>query len=291
MKKQKFYQHQLRLIHKELIQYIKCKRNKEQEKRHIANLLRKKYSKELQERKHQLKLIHKELKLVIKTNQQKEEELNRIRNQTKKENTYLDSKLKFNSMISNLSSIDETCSNLQHSFNQTSKKQYNLFSIKLSSLLYSPLTIDRVGCILRYKKNNTFYYILNKSNRNYLSDFGGGIKKNEHWKNGFYRELEEEGPWMKEYIETYIETEINTFSFLKTSKTRKRKTEVNQLLILIDLYKEPEFISTFYKTHEVEELYILNSSQLLYTFNYEYRLNYGLLQLKKIVLNDMLNIN
>ena len=87
----------------------------------------------------------------------------------------------------------------------------------------------------------------------------------------------------------YIETEINIQSFLSKSEfNRSGNKNANQLLILIDLYKEPEFISNFYKTDEVQELIVLNSKQLLNTFEYKTSINSGLLQLKKIVLNGLI---
>ena len=166
----------------------------------------------------------------------------------------------------------------------------NLISLHSLHSLNS-LQIVRAGCILRYKKNNIFYYILNKSNRNYLSDFGGGVSKNEGWKAGLYRELEEECPWMKEYIEMYIDTEINIQLFLEQSKLGKcSESVVNKLLILIDLYDEPEYITQFHKTYEVKELIVLNSQQLKDSFKYKTILNYGMLHLKKLVSNGSIDL-
>jgi len=232
-----------------------------------------------------LKLIHFELKLKIKTKRKK-------KSKDRGENN-------FNNMLTTILNIDNEEVKEEVDNEEVNEEEDNEVECKkcdfISLQSLSNLPIVRVGCILRYKKNNTFYYILNKSNRNYLSDFGGGVSKNEGWKAGLYRELEEECPWMKEYIEMHIESEINIQLFLQKSKSSKFRGEndtesVNQLLILIDLYEEPNYLSQFYKTDEVQELIVLNSKQLLNTFKYKTTINYGILQLKKLVLNGYIKL-
>ena len=223
--------------------------------------------------KDHLKLVHFELKLKLK-----------FKNNENKFNTILLSlKKEVENEVENEVVKDNVVKNKVN-------KVENLISLHSLHSLNS-LQIVRAGCILRYKKNNTFHYILNKSNRNYLSDFGGGIKKNESWKDGLYRELKEECPWMKEYIEMHIETEINIQLFLEQSKVGKcSESVINKLLIVIDLYNEPEYITQFHKTDEVKDLIVLNSQQLKDSFKYKTILNYGILQLKNLVSNGSIDL-
>ena len=334
-KKEKFYRHQLKLVHSELKKWFKYKQYREDKKKHLEKLERKekqdklyvenlerkkrnvekrhKFHTEKLERKeknkcvnkvlqllnleykksypkintnsildclktsikidlnNQLKLVHHELKLKIKS--------------IRKKNSTNNSEHNFNTMI--ISILNEENNQLKNKENEVENVCKNINISNLSQDLY----ISRVGCILRYNKNNNFFYILNKSNRNYLSDFGGGIKTKEDWKTGFYRELEEECPWMKEYIEMHVETGINIHYFLsKLEYNRSGIKNAKQLLILINLYNEPEFIYKFYKTDEVQELILLNSKQLLNTFNYIESINSGIFQLKNIVLNGLFQI-
>jgi hypothetical protein len=327
IKKEKFYHHQLKLVHSELKKLFKYKQYNEDEKRHIENLERKKRNVEKRHKFHteklerkeknkcvnkvlqllnleykksypkintnsildclktsikidlnnQLKLVHHELKLKIKSIWKKNSTNNSERN--------------FNNMITSiLNEENKEENNKQNKINNGKNCENNININNLPQDVY----INRVGCILRYykdNKDNNFYYILNKSNRNYLSDFGGGIKTKEDWKTGFYRELEEECPWMKEYIEMHVETEINIHYFLsKAEYNQSGIKNAKQLLILIDLYNEPEFISNFYKTNEVQELIVLNSKQLSNTFNYKKSINSGIFQLKNIVSNHLIQL-
>jgi hypothetical protein len=59
----------------------------------------------------------------------------------------------------------------------------------------------RAGIIPFFYENFQPYYLLNMSDRELLSDFGGGIKKKQKIYDGFVRELDEEIPkWKNELI-------------------------------------------------------------------------------------------
>lgn len=142
------------------------------------------------------------------------------------------------------------------------------------------VNIDRAGCILRYPiDEHRFEYVLNRSNYDYLSDFGGGVRDKETWKEGLTRELLEECPWMYEDIIELLFKKESTYSiFLQTTKGEKN----NRLLILIDVPEKPSFLTEFHPTKDVKELVLLSSEQLLRAFMFTSGINYGILQLKKI---------
>jgi len=144
--------------------------------------------------------------------------------------------------------------------------------------------ISRVGCIIRYlSEEDTYTYLLNRSNQNYLSDFGGGIRQKESWIEGFSRELTEECPWMKENIIQSLCSGNDTLFFLEVS----RKNTV-RLLILITYTKRPTYLSLFHPTQEVKELVTMLEHQLVQTFTSTIGLNYGLLQLRRVVRQGLL---
>ncbi len=87
----------------------------------------------------------------------------------------------------------------------------------------------------------------------------------------------------------HIETEINIQLFLEKAG-KCSESVIYNLLIVIDLYQEPEYITQFHKTDEVKELIVLNSQQLKDSFKYITILNYGILQLKKLVLNGSIDL-
>ncbi len=178
-------------------------------------------------------------------------------------------------------------------------------TIQINNSEIDLFNINRVGCIIKWKVNNNWSYLLNKSSGNFISDFGGGIKKKEFWKDGFYRELSEECDWMKDFIIHFIETN-NFSSFLFQKINSKNTIHYSQLLIIIDIsntilldytiFKEslfnyqikvPIILKHFYPTKEIKELLILSTNQLINLFN-GYGLNTGLNQLKKIHKKNLL---
>ena len=65
----------------------------------------------------------------------------------------------------------------------------------------------RAGIIPFFYDNSQRYYLLNISNRDLVSDFGGGIKAKQTIYNGFLRELSEEIPKWKDELIRRIEDE------------------------------------------------------------------------------------
>lgn len=186
------------------------------------------------------------------------------------------SKYAFNHRFEELLQVTHDCSQLPSFSPLTDKK----FCIKKVHTYDEFSYIQRVGCIIRYPSDSeprTYHYVLNRSNLNYLSDFGGGIRRNESWIDGFSRECVEECPWMKEDILGLIHNTSITQLFLEITKGHTCK-----LLFLITLPQMPTFLSRFYPTEEVKELLLLSSAQILRAFTFTSGLNYGILSLKRI---------
>ncbi len=217
---QKCHQKHLTLIHTELEKWFKYKQYREDQKRRLLNLERKKKNKEEQHKRHLLKLERKKKneeeqnKLLIEKLERKEknkwftslfdllkleyikaddngEKLNiKLILQMFKTSIKLDLhdnlkcihfelklKLKFKNSENFNTILLKLKKKVQEKIENKVKDKLNGVENLISLHSLNSLRIVRAGCILRYKKDNTFYYILNKSNRNYLSDFGGGIKK------------------------------------------------------------------------------------------------------------------
>ena len=163
----------------------------------------------------------------------------------------------------------------------------------------------RVGIILRIRESSGYTYILNRSNRNYLSDIGGGVKKRETWQVGLSRELTEETPWIKEYILRRIHVargstwSVHFWSGVQCfcdSDSQGQDAKRSVMFIIDHIPKHDVLHSRFKPTEEVQELVLLKSYQLLKVFDWisstpgVHSVNNGILMLKALHRQRLIDI-
>ena len=98
------------------------------------------------------------------------------------------------------------------------------------------IKVIRCGIIPYHKINDDHFIFLMGLKRNYkkyYGDFGGGIKKNEHYMNGLIRELEEEsnGIFGDEYL--FVQRMLNDLNTREITYLTKSKTPAMYLEYLV----------------------------------------------------------
>ena len=219
-----------------------------------------------------------------KKKSREQNETNRIKRIERKERSKLLYDQRFTILQTTISQIQEI-----PKLPQSNHKRIRIQNVNLSDI-QTDSQIDRAGCIIRtqHPDKNGFLYVLNRSNHNYLSDFGGGIRKCESWKDGFIRELTEECPWMKQEIVEYIEHSDSTQCLL--DNTRGHHSRLLIVLTLPDCTSVNDWISKYHPVEEVKELVLLDSEQLCKAFTFTSGINYGILQLKRAFREGLIEI-
>ena len=126
-------------------------------------------------------------------------------------------------------------------------------------------------------------YMLNISNRNLYSDFGGGFKLNRSPYKGLLKELSEEAPqWADYFIERLNEiTDFPPVIYFTENILSTRQQLRTDIMIVLQI--DPSKLSEFVQTKEVKELKIVDDDDLFTLFNTQYdKLNNGLRLIRTI---------
>lgn len=114
----------------------------------------------------------------------------------------------------------------------------------------------RIGVLPYFIRDNQFYVLLNRSNRNLISDFGGGVKSTHSPYQGLLKELSEEVPFWKDYIEQEMEATypmghtVETYYPLDPQRTKQTLRTWTTVFVQVN----ESILSHFHETKEVKEL-------------------------------------
>lgn len=114
----------------------------------------------------------------------------------------------------------------------------------------------RIGILPYFVKDNQLHVLLNRSNRNLISDFGGGVKAGHSPYQGLLKELTEEIPFWKDYLENEMEATlpmahtVETYYPLDAQRSKQTLRTWTTLFVQVD----PSILENFQQTKEVKEL-------------------------------------
>lgn len=140
----------------------------------------------------------------------------------------------------------------------------------------------RVG-ILAYvvDSNGNKNYLLNISNRQLYSDFGGGFSSKNAPYDGLIRELKQETPQWSEYFLDKLDDPETKLYIYSTENIIATKTQL-RLDIMIVMEVDPSIIKEFVPTKEVLELVIANDQKMRELFRDGRKINNGLRLIRSI---------
>jgi hypothetical protein len=135
---------------------------------------------------------------------------------------------------------------------QTCAQSINLAHVKAIPKGYG----GRIGVLPYFVKDNQLHVLLNRSNRNLISDFGGGVRATLSPYQGLLKELAEEVPFWKDYLEqemNYGETMAHTVeTYYPLDEQRSKQTLRTWTTIFVQV--DPSILEHFQTTKEVKEL-------------------------------------
>jgi hypothetical protein len=118
-------------------------------------------------------------------------------------------------------------------------------------------------------------YLLNISNRQLYSDFGGGFSSKNTPYDGLIRELKQETPQWSEYFLDKLDDPATRLYIYSTENIIATKTQL-RLDIMIVMEVDPIIIRDFVPTKEVLELIIANDDKMREIFRDGRKINNGL---------------
>lgn len=127
------------------------------------------------------------------------------------------------------------------------------------------------------------YYLFNVSNRNLMSDFGGGISQKEKLYDGLVRELHEEVPFWADYFLKCTEVEGVKCHVVETIYREKPELNRIEALVFIMVDEQEFFKIPFEPTKEVNSIFFVPEMYIKHWLeNTDNKLlNTGLMQYKK----------
>lgn len=135
---------------------------------------------------------------------------------------------------------------------QTCSQYVNLSHVKQIPKGYG----GRIGVLPYFIKDNQLYVLLNRSNRNLISDFGGGVKAVHTPYQGLLKELSEEVPFWRDYLEQTMNTNqqmAHTVEmYYPLDHNRSKQTLRTWTTIFVPI--EESILVQFRETTEVKEL-------------------------------------
>jgi hypothetical protein len=140
----------------------------------------------------------------------------------------------------------------------------------------------RIGIIPYCYEGEKLHYIINRSNRNRYSDFGGGFRKNEYPYNGLLREIREEIPCWYPYLSDLVED----VPLIYCEENMSAKSDQLRLNILVFLKVDKRHLSPFEPSKEVTDIYYMNQNEI--DELYQTDLNQGLKMLRSLQLKNRL---
>jgi hypothetical protein len=161
----------------------------------------------------------------------------------------------------------------------------------------------RVGVLVYYIEDGQRHYVLNISNRQLHSDFGGGVKKKLSPYEGLKKELSEEVPqwadlFMKKIEDDNDENNNNIIIYNEENLSMDDRNIRTETMFIFAIDKR--ILSSFQETKEVKELVVMNQDEfydLLFnkvmmdemgnTFQH---LNNGLVMIRKMAWNGWLDL-
>lgn len=157
----------------------------------------------------------------------------------------------------------------------------------------------RVGVLVYYiEDDGQRHYVLNISNRQLYSDFGGGVKKKLSPYEGLKKELSEEVPQWKDLFMKKIEDDDKNIIYNEENLSAGDTNIRTETMIIFQIDKS--ILSSFQETKEVKELVVMNQDEfydLLFNKvmmdergNVFQHLNNGLVMIRKMVWNGWMDL-
>jgi len=156
----------------------------------------------------------------------------------------------------------------------------------------------RVGVLVYYIEDGQRHYVLNISNRQLYSDFGGGVKKKLSPYEGLKKELLDEVPQWVDLFMKKIEDNNNIIIYNQENLSTDDRNIRTETMFIFPI--EKIILSAFRGTEEVRDLVVMNQDEfydLLFnkvmmdemgnTFQH---LNNGLVMIRKMVWNGWLDL-